>query len=307
VEVILSSTSKKLITKNKRVLKQQAKNVSAFTLGKKSKPTKGEKINEHEIGEESDYEGDETINSQNKRVRKNRDQISLLQDAYEANGGHLDGKQQQQLSVSLGLSRQQIYKWCWDQKKKRELELSEKKNVCPDEFGGYSKAWLKGKEEEDEESAVEDITKIIGFDVTQKAVQLICETSPKTAKRFLAVEAKLPSPLPSPLVSQSPLSNFTLMASPSILNTNCFRRESLQQPVASGPTPPVDINREKLAAHHHNLSILQALVSPCQTPQIFQQITFSSYPKQKLELKGSTILQLNQFIAPSPFGGRLFD
>ena len=63
MEVILSSTSKKLITKNKRVLKQQAKNVSAFTLGKKNKQAKGEKINEHEIGEESDYEGDETINS----------------------------------------------------------------------------------------------------------------------------------------------------------------------------------------------------------------------------------------------------
>lgn len=184
VEVILSSTSKKLVTKNKRVLKQQAKNVSSFNIGRKDKKkNKGEDFDE----EESSYEGDETINSQNKRVRKNRDQISLLQDAYDANGGHLDSKQQQQLSVSLGLSRQQIYKWCWDQKKKKELELSAKKNVCPDEFGGYSKAWLKGKEEEEEERAMDDITKIIGFDVTQKAIDLICESSPKTSKRFIKV------------------------------------------------------------------------------------------------------------------------
>jgi len=76
--------------------------------------------------------------------------------------------------------------------------------VCPDEFGGYSKAWLKGKEEDEDERAMDDITKIIGFDVTQKAVELICESSPKTSKRFL--KQKLASPKPqskkvSPLVN----------------------------------------------------------------------------------------------------------
>lgn len=194
VELILSSTSKKLITNNKRVAKAQSKNVSHFSA--KAQATRKQSYKDD--SEDSSFEEeDDTINSNNKRIRKNRDQITLLQEAYEANGGSLTSKQQDELSRSLALSKQQIYKWCWDQKKKKQMEQETKKNVCPDEFGGYSKAWLKNQQEqqEEEQNEMEDISSIIGFDVTQKAIDLIQATSPTMGKRF--VKKSLESPINS--------------------------------------------------------------------------------------------------------------
>ena len=96
-----------------------------------------------------------------KRTRKSRDQIYQLQRCFELSKGKPTKVQLKQLSKTTGLQLQQVYKWYWDIEKKNDKLQKEIKNSdayaksplriqrkilktqYTDEFGGYSKTWLK--------------------------------------------------------------------------------------------------------------------------------------------------------------------
>jgi hypothetical protein len=62
------------------------------------------------------------------RMRKTKEQAKVLQDEFERNPDW-DQKIRARLSQETGLSKDQIYKWYWDNRKKG--------NFAKDEFGGY--------------------------------------------------------------------------------------------------------------------------------------------------------------------------
>ena len=67
-------------------------------------------------------------------------------------------------------------------------EDPEKAPPRPHEFGGYSKAWIGGKGNQDHEMFdMASISRAIGMDVDKEARRLIIEKSPSRAK-FLAKE-----------------------------------------------------------------------------------------------------------------------
>jgi hypothetical protein len=81
-----------------------------------------------------------------------------------------------ELSEKTGLSESQVYKWNWDQRKKFVQGFdSLDAEVTRDEFGGYCcKRWGKNfMLEGDDWSDDDNICDLLGFDVEQKALEIV--------------------------------------------------------------------------------------------------------------------------------------
>ena len=73
-----------------------------------------------------------------KRRRKNSDQIKVLENLYLKHP-RWDKETVEKAVKKSGLSRSQVYKWGWDQKKKQRQTGFSLDTPSKDEFGGYSK------------------------------------------------------------------------------------------------------------------------------------------------------------------------
>jgi hypothetical protein len=59
------------------------------------------------------------------RIKKNRDQVKVLENEYEKNPNWTK-EFMNQLAEKVGLRESQVYKWHWDQRKKEAYELAQK-------------------------------------------------------------------------------------------------------------------------------------------------------------------------------------
>lgn len=93
-----------------------------------------------------------------KRMRKNREQLKALKRLYEQSESLWTKEEQMMIARQLGLKEQQVYKWCWDQIQKRRKSSDEsdcqpinrgRKMSCDDEF----------------EEAVDEICESLGIDM----------------------------------------------------------------------------------------------------------------------------------------------
>ncbi|KAL4461898.1 hypothetical protein ABPG72_003918 [Tetrahymena utriculariae] len=75
--------------------------------------------------QESSLQNQSTSHEIRKRKRKNNDQLKILKIEYQK-GGFWGKEKILEVAQITGLSESQVYKWCWDQKKKR-LESFKKK------------------------------------------------------------------------------------------------------------------------------------------------------------------------------------
>ncbi|EAR85438.1 hypothetical protein TTHERM_00441860 (macronuclear) [Tetrahymena thermophila SB210] len=75
--------------------------------------------------QESSLQNQSTSHEIRKRKRKNNDQLKILKIEYQK-GGFWGKEKILEVAQITGLSESQVYKWCWDQKKKR-LETFKKK------------------------------------------------------------------------------------------------------------------------------------------------------------------------------------
>jgi hypothetical protein len=67
--------------------------------------------------------GDGSDRDIKRRLRKNKDQIKVLENEYKKNADW-SRDYAKKLAKSLGLSDCQVYKWHWDQRKKDGLEVA---------------------------------------------------------------------------------------------------------------------------------------------------------------------------------------